>query len=566
MTDKLPEFLPPGPGEWKIIDHIAQPGTRVFSEYYYEPMEAGWNSDARRMGAINRVKIREVNGFMYYQMNAVESEREFREMCSIAENYWSRKQFLRDLKIWDNSIKPLSIKQLRALQKVGLDSLSTGELIDHLNRCLEAAKEMTFNHHQFTYTSFVPVGDFIRQVSDWTGKKPIEILRLLRGSDNNRLLFAQELSRAQRFIDGLRNNSDANQLLAEAARDDSENAARILSDLESIGGEIEEGLHFFQEYCEYRIVSGYDITYETFTERPDLMLRSLRSLLNQGFYSHRMASQDEINAIRDLVPIEARTIYDELVYDAQRMERLRDERGMFSDLWAIGILRCAYLEAGNRLFSTGLIDAPKLALDASSEEIFSLLAGRPMVTSNELQKRAGYRMRFSVTDAPAVLNGYPLKPPKVPDLSPPLARIMSGLEMAINLAVEHSTDHMSQQGGLKTRRRGRSTTGLKIKLTGISASTGIAEGTARAINSEAQIKDISKGDILVMHQATAASAIVFPLIAGIILEYGGILSHPAILAREFGIPCIVGCSGAMERIHTGTSIRLDGTEGTVEVI
>jgi len=566
MNDKLPEFMPPGPGEWKIIDHIAQPGTRVFSEYYYEPMEAGWNCDARRIGAINRVKIREVNGFMYYQMNAVESKQEFLEMCSIAENYWIEKNFLRDLKLWDDAIKPSSIKQLRALQEVELHALATSELIEHLSRCLEAAKSMTFNHHQFTYTSFVPIGDFIRQVSDWTGKKPIDILRLLQGSDNSRLLVAHELSKVQRFIDCLKNNADAIKLLAGAEGNDPESAARILSDLESLEGDIKDGLQFFREYCEYRIISGYDITYETFTERPDLMLKSLRSLLNQGLYSHRTASQDEINAISDLVPLKERAMYDEMVCDARRMERLRDERGMFSDLWAIGILRCAYLEAGKRLFNAGLIDAPKLALDASFKEISSLLEGRPIVTSNELQQRAEYRMRFSVTDAPVVLKGPQLKPQKMPDLSAPLARIMSGLEVAINLAVEHSTDQLSPQNRLKSGSIGRLTRRRKVKLKGISASIGIAEGTAKVISSGTKIKDISKGDIIVMHQATASFAIVFPLIAGIILEYGGILSHPAILAREFGIPCIVGCSGAMEKIHTGNNIRLDGAKGIVEVI
>jgi len=512
-------------------------------------MEAGWNEDARRIGAINRVSIREVNGFMYYQMNSVEPGQELMEMQEIAEDYWIEKKFLAALRLWDDFIKPSSIKQLTALQETRLDDLSDEELTKHIIRCHQAAKQMVFNHHQFTYSSFVPVGDFIIKVCNWTGKDPIDVLGILRGSDTNRLLFAREQSQAQEFIDGLRKSNDAMQLLA---RDDNDprSAALALAKLEDIGGNIKQGLQFLKGYCDCRIVSGYDITYETFTERPDLLLKTLKSIWSDNAYANHTASNCEIKAIRDLVPAESRSLFDEMYSDARKMERLRDERGMFSDLWAIGILRCSFLQAGKRLFKAGLVDEPHLALDASSEELIALMAGIPVVASEELQQRADYRKRFSVTDIPAVLGEPQIKPTKTQNFPHPLSRIMAGLEMAINLAVEHLPGHNMQQG----------------ELVGIPASLGVVEGLARIIGSESEIKDISKGDILVVHQTTAAFTIVLPLISGIISEYGGILSHPAILAREYGIPCIVGCSGAIKKLHTGMFIRLDGTRGTVEVI
>jgi len=512
-------------------------------------MEAGWNEDAHHIGAINRVKIREVNGFMYYQMNTVESDQELRERFGIAENYWVEKRFLAALRFWDDIIKPLSIKNLTALQDIRLDSLSTEELMSHLIHCHEVTRQMVFNHHRFTYTSFVPVGDFIRQVRDWTGKEPIDVLCLLRGSDTNRLLFSRELSQAEEFMDSLRNSPDALQLLAKVDNEP-ESADKLLAKLADIGDDIERGLQSLIEYCGYRIVSGYDITCETFTERPDLLLKSLKSLLSHRIYECRTASEDEIKGIRDLVPAEARPVFDEMFSDARRMERLRDERGMFSDLWAVGILRCAFLEAGKRIANVGLIEKPDLALDATLEELVSFLLGTPIITSKELQQRAQYRMCYSVTDVPSILEGFPTQPLKMPDLPHSLSRIMNGLNIAISLAVEHTPNH----------------TILPDKMVGISASMGVVEGSAKVIISEDQIKEIKMGDILVVHQTTAAFTIVFPLIAGIISEYGGILSHPAILAREYGIPCIVGCLGATGKIHTGMRIRLDGTKGIVQVV
>jgi phosphohistidine swiveling domain-containing protein/MoaA/NifB/PqqE/SkfB family radical SAM enzyme len=127
---------------------------------------------------------------------------------------------------------------------------------------------------------------------------------------------------------------------------------------------------------------------------------------------------------------------------------------------------------------------------------------------------------------------------------------MSGLITAITLAVEH-VHHGANQAGI---------------LVGTPAARGIVEGTVRVILSDAQIDEIKRGDILVVPQTTAAFNVVFPIIRGIIAQFGGVLSHPAILAREYGIPCIVGCSSVTEHLHTGMRICLDGDKGEIRII
>jgi pyruvate,water dikinase len=548
-TIPIPTFLPPGPGEWRIIDHIAHPGTRCFSEYYYAPMEEGWNEEARWIGTINRVKIREVNGFMYYQMSIVESEQEFSRMCETIEGYWQEKRFLSALRLWDESIKPAATEQLMTLQGTELDELSGEELLKHLERCFVAAKQMVKNHHRFTYTSFIPVGDLIRQVCEWTGKEPTDILEALRGSDPNRLLVARDHFVIRELLDDLQNNTTALRLLTTVDREP-ESARQILNELLALDGGIGRGLCFLLDHFGYRVVNGYDIASETFVERPRLLLESVESMLSCRDSRSRYGNEKAIRTIRDLVPDEKKPLFEEMLSDVREMGRLRYERGIYSDLWAIGILRHVFLEAGKRLAQKGLIETPELALDASYGELVALLNETYVVSSEELQRRAQYRTCYSVMDVPPVLGEPTAKQPDASNLPPSLARTMAGLMTAVTLAVDHVRYTGEQQDA----------------LVGVPASRGIVQGTAKVISSDTQLKSINRGDILVVYQTTAAFNAVFPLIGGIVSEFGGVLSHPAILAREYGIPCIVGCSGAMERIQTGMHVRLDGSRGEVQVI
>ena len=89
--------------------------------------------------------------------------------------------------------------------------------------------------------------------------------------------------------------------------------------------------------------------------------------------------------------------------------------------------------------------------------------------------------------------------------------------------------------------------------------------TARAIVLESlhQIDQLKKGDILVTKQTDPGWICAFPLISGLIVEKGGMLSHGAIVAREFGIPAVVGIEGITTEIKNGATVTIDGYEGSV---
>jgi len=102
-------------------------------------------------------------------------------------------------------------------------------------------------------------------------------------------------------------------------------------------------------------------------------------------------------------------------------------------------------------------------------------------------------------------------------------------------------------------------------LVGLAVSVGIVEGRARVILDMADA-DLEPGDILVTAQTDPSWSPLFVAIRGLVTEVGGRMTHGAVVAREYGLPTVVGVEGATLRIEDGRRIRVNGTEGYVELL
>ncbi|XP_033762375.1 uncharacterized phosphotransferase YvkC-like [Pecten maximus] len=102
-------------------------------------------------------------------------------------------------------------------------------------------------------------------------------------------------------------------------------------------------------------------------------------------------------------------------------------------------------------------------------------------------------------------------------------------------------------------------------LTGMSVMVGVVTGTARVVNDLEQADhSIQAGDILIVSYTDVGWSPYFPLISGLITELGGLLSHGAVVAREYGLPCIVNVPNATKIFRSGDMVRLNGKAGTIE--
>ena len=104
------------------------------------------------------------------------------------------------------------------------------------------------------------------------------------------------------------------------------------------------------------------------------------------------------------------------------------------------------------------------------------------------------------------------------------------------------------------------------RVTGLGASPGVIEGVARVVRTVDEFDEVRDGDILVCQMTNPAWVVLFTKIAGLVTDTGGTTSHPAVLAREFGIPAVIGTSVATQRIVTGDRLKVDGSAGLVEII
>lgn len=104
------------------------------------------------------------------------------------------------------------------------------------------------------------------------------------------------------------------------------------------------------------------------------------------------------------------------------------------------------------------------------------------------------------------------------------------------------------------------------RLQGIAGSPGVVEGKARIILSPDQLAEVEEGEILVCPITAPSWGAVFGRIKATVSDSGGIMSHTAIVSREYGLPCVVGTGRGTQLIHTGDLIRVDGDTGLVTVL
>ncbi|MDX6731007.1 MAG: pyruvate, water dikinase [Baekduia sp.] len=115
-------------------------------------------------------------------------------------------------------------------------------------------------------------------------------------------------------------------------------------------------------------------------------------------------------------------------------------------------------------------------------------------------------------------------------------------------------------------RRAQDGGGPVNELEGVAASPGVAEGPARVITSPSQLTEVLAGEVLVCPITAPSWAPIFNKIAAAVSDIGGIMSHAAIVSREYGLPAVVGTGFGTKTIKTGQIVRVDGSKGTVTII
>lgn len=103
-------------------------------------------------------------------------------------------------------------------------------------------------------------------------------------------------------------------------------------------------------------------------------------------------------------------------------------------------------------------------------------------------------------------------------------------------------------------------------LSGVAGAPGVAEGTARVVTDPFEAEPLEPGDVLVCRFTDPSWAPLFSLADALVIDIGAAASHGAIVARELGVPCVIGTGDGTRRIRTGDRLRVDGSTGKVEIL
>lgn len=552
-------FDPPGKGPWELEStHSPRPFTRFLGPAYCRALPRGFAAGTARYGLLlTHIQPALVNGFLYQQPVAylapkgamkpppkpvlwliTRAHPKMRARIATSARAFENRQWRTDLDVWDTQDKPKAVEQHMAIQMVEVRALSDDALSAHLERCHEHAERMIELHHTYTATAIVVTGDLIAQTVEWTGASAGEVCSLLRGSSPISNGFAaEELVKAGSTLAA---NVGAQELLT-SLRPPAE-TLQALSDDPDVG----PAIRGYIDAVRFRSV-GYDVGDHTAGEMPALLLKALRTAAG----GPRPATTDRatVDRLRSKVPHEHVAAFDELLAEARLVNRLRDERGVYSDGWATGLARRAVLEAGRRLHDRRLLLDPEHAVDLELQELVSLLRGSGGPSPEEAAKHYEWRTTKTVADAPPFLRAMPAPPPPA-EVLPPAARRSARAVDAV----------LSNLFGVST------TANTATVLHGLSVNAGSYEGTARLVDDSLDFAHIEKGDILVTRNTSPYFNVVLPLLGAIVTDRGGQLSHAAIVAREYGIPGVVGTREATRVIPDGARVRVDGSTGEVHLL
>jgi phosphohistidine swiveling domain-containing protein/ketosteroid isomerase-like protein len=534
------EFEPPSPGAWELDPvHFPRPACRFTMAFFEPPFHRGFEETLKRYGAMIRYpEYRFVNGF-FYRCTRPAPEEEIPERFENAARALEQKLWREDMRRWEEQVKPAAIERHLELQSVDPTGLDGEDLIDHLAACLANIERGLENHHRFNSASLFPTGDFLVQGSELAGVSPAELLVLLSGSAPVSGAAADGLDR---LADAIRKDDKARSVLGS-----DDDPAGVLDTLTEADNEVGVATRQYLDRVYWRLLDGFEVCDPCACEKPEVLVKTIRRAVDGS--GETLDTQQAGEQIRDAVPDAQRERFDELLAEARHTYRLRDERGIYNDGWATGLTRRAILAAGERLAAEGRVAQAADLADAEFEEIVSLLRGGSEPTGEELAARASFRSRYTAADAPPLLGDEPQPPPPLDGLPEPAARVMQAIGTAIGLIFEGSEAEHEEK-----------------LVRGLPASPGTYEGTARVLTGPDELERLQEGDVLVTGSTSESFNIALPLLGAIVTDSGGLLSHPAIVAREFGIPGVVGTREATRLIADGARVRVDGGAGEVRVI
>jgi phosphohistidine swiveling domain-containing protein len=441
---------------------------------------------------------------------------------------------------WRDRLRPEIERNFAYLDGIDYDAATMRQMAVYLEDAIDVHDRHWKIHWMLNFAQFASTTNLNAVIGEVRGEEDPGLMGRLQSSLEDRNWDSiEDLWRIKEEVKG---DSEL------SAAFEGETAGDVLRALE--GSErgkrlIAERIEPHQKTFGYKAIWSHEFAFRTWREDPAPILEAIRGYIATDYdYPSNIASvRDDLEAAKqevfEGVEGDNRQRLREALDLSLGMNPLTPDHHFYVDQGTNARLRLVLIAIGRKLTDAGVLDEPEDVMYLRYNELRLLMADQSAFDAHELvSDRRDYREEAA-------------------EKRPP-----SWVGTATKTALEFPYNAL--WGFPEKFYAGEPATTGEVK--GLAASPGVVEGPARFVASLDEFDHVKDGEILVCRMTNPAWVVLFTKIVGLVTEAGGAVSHPAVVAREFGIPAVVGTTNAGERIKTGDRIRVNGTTGVVEIL
>lgn len=555
MATLMPDTGTTFPVAWQSVDdagitysfdpmHFPFPGSPLFESTAGPAFAVGFTTASREYKSpIQEMKVCYQNHYRYESlvMALPHSDEEARQIGEAAEAAM-KPELGRLLERWHGEHLPAVLAHLHRLKSMQVENRPAEEIVALLDEADAIHRNLWTIHFRIAFPMLHAMQLFDELHKDLFGEDDADAHALLVGANSKSVMVGITLS----DLAGTARELGLEKVFEETPEKALASALRATDN----GREFLESLQTFLDVFGLR-QDLFEYETPTWREDPSIALSNVRNYLRSGHDARAMqiamaqGAERAVASAREklaVYPQAVREQFEAMLQFARHGAFMQEEHNFYIDQQGTASLRLFYLQVGQYLKDLYVLEATEdifmLTIDEVREAVAMSGASQANGRIRALVSQRRAEMDIARQLAPPPFLGEPPKGP--PPGDNPFQRTM----IKFFGGPPQQSEHANQ-------------------LKGNPGSRGIATGLARVARTLDEASHLQPGEILVATTTMPAWTPLFGVAAGVVTETGGSLSHCAIVAREYGIPAVVGAHGATHRITTGQVITVDGSSGVV---
>lgn len=423
-----------------------------------------------------------------------------------------------------------------------INKISNIDLLDLFDDYLQVSRKQWDVHMELMVPAYYLFGLFDQMCRELLsfGHSAPQFAKLVAGFDSMVFKFNKEIWRlANRAIE---------MGLSETFETTEDNEA-VISELENSNN----GRNWLKEYRDFLEIHGWrnermlDWATPNWIEKPSLGIPAIKVAINKGGTltiderrEQAVKEREEVEReVLSRVAANQRGWFEALMRAAQKACYWSEDHTYYLDLYCHAIGRWITKEIGCRLAEADVINDPEDVYFLIGDEIEKALIpmGKVKLDKYVNMRKKEWAAYLEITPKP----------------------YYGKIELVQEVVKKDPVITVSTNAPVVRE-------DIKADLYSAASAPGVVEGLARVIMTEDKLGEIQPGEILVAPGTSALWTPAFEIINGIVTDGGGALSHAVIVAREYGIPAVVGCVEATRKIKTGDKVKVDGDLGVVYIL